>query len=106
MACNEPFTHQARDSRNRMTEIPLSLSNSVGWVRRHQISDRQAELIFLAIAFRADDRGYYVCTIKELARQVGLGVLEVLASYAGKGGYLFILPTNPKFHDCQPLVMH
>jgi hypothetical protein len=59
--------------------FPMS-SSAVTWVRRHEISDPHAAAILLAIAFRADDEGYCVCLIKELAQEVGLRVRKVQAT--------------------------
>jgi hypothetical protein len=80
----------------------MALNNAVRWIRSHQINDRHAETIFLAITFRAND---WVCvwTIKELARDVGLSVREVyekirllrslnmIATLACSDGYVFFL---------------
>jgi hypothetical protein len=82
----------------------MALNNAVRWIRSHQINDRHAESIFLAITFRASN-GDWVCawTIKELAREVGLSVREVyekirllrslnmIATRACSDGYVFFL---------------
>jgi DNA-binding IscR family transcriptional regulator len=95
----------------------MSLKTEVRWIRSHQINDPHAESIFLAIAFRATDKGSCGCTIKELARQVSLSVREVheklrllrslrmVSTFAGKGGYAFFLPHDP-FHEWRPSVVH
>ena len=84
---------------------------AVRWVRMHTINDRYVESILLAIAFRADDNGCCVSSLKQISRRVGLSVADVreklrwlrglrmIWTIRASDGYVFFLPINPKFHD-------
>jgi hypothetical protein len=89
----------------------MSLSNHVRRARAYQINDQDAESRLLGIALRAGDKEYCACSMKELARQIGLSVREayeklrllrrkrVVWTFRGSDGYAFFL--NVPLHKTQ-----